>query len=665
MQLYHGVSGTRRKKMGSNRKGFSGFYLALGAFLVANSLSAYELNLDLPTASSESRQYVEALHDLAVDRDWFTFSRHYEEWVNRCEREGANNSSRTFFITPRNTPGNWITVLRDLQNLLRNGGRDAWAAHDLSSGGRARNLLEEAKLTADWKKMLSLVAYYRFTQAGNEALELLATHFLDRKQYQAAAVCFEDLIHHELSEIQTLTLYKATLAFAAAGLEEKRESTWRTLETRLGRQSLRLESGREMPLARLGAYIDVQFPRRSNDLPPRFEQVVWHMPQRVERGPERRHVDERTALFVEPLSTPFWALSSFYTHSFERFVTYRSPWGLHQVDISSGELRWAVPTSGGLDGERGTNILDSIIQTRQDLSLWGYLNSARGYSYIVESAQEGALTDNVITVYESRSGRRLWNYRPGFEDGRFLGPPSPVDTHLYTAVQAQSGIHVLSSDARARGRMNWKARVGSVAAENVDGRIPVILSRALIPVYANGHAIMMVSPDVVVAIDTVLNVPVWVTDVKGNGSGRDRNHWAQAPIIIDGHVFMINSSGAIYGLDLSSGKLLWTRPGSFAFIQDCRDLILAVQRDRVHAYSVADGTLRWTALTGPVSGRGFATNNQYFLPLTSGEIAIITLSTGALEKGRPPGSRISPYGNLFYMNNTVIQHSLLETTAWR
>ena len=87
-----------------------------------------------------------------------------------------------------------------------------------------------------------------------------------------------------------------------------------------------------------------------------------------------------------------------------------------------------------------------------------------------------------------------------------------------------------------------------------------------------------------------------------------------------------------------------------------------VGRKQVHAYRLADGKAAWDGRTVDLpegalpSGRGFLSDDKYYLPLNSAEVAAIDLNAGKIErisksqKGDIPGNLVCYKGRILSQN---------------
>ncbi len=142
---------------------------------------------------------------------------------------------------------------------------------------------------------------------------------------------------------------------------------------------------------------------------------------------------------------------------------------------------------------------------------------------------------------------------------------------------------------------------------------------------------------------------------------RTNEHWVDATITIADDRVLVTpvESDQIYCLDLASGKELWKRDRDdnlyVACIHDGR--VVLVGRDKVTALGLANGEPAGPGIELPVgsmpSGRGFYNGKEYYLPLTTAEVAQIDLTTARIvERARSHSGAIP--GNLICFRDAII-----------
>ncbi len=125
-------------------------------------------------------------------------------------------------------------------------------------------------------------------------------------------------------------------------------------------------------------------------------------------------------------------------------------------------------------------------------------------------------------------------------------------------------------------------------------------------------------------------------------------------------------SPEIYCLDLHTGKLLWHRRQSDSLFIGGVDHgnVLLVGGQSVIARRLSDGEPAWEkeSLSLPSgalpAGQGYVSDGNYYLPLTSGQIAEIDMADGTLASFSPAGSNVA-LGNLISYRGSIVSQSPL------
>src|SRR5262249_33434490 len=90
---------------------------------------------------------------------------------------------------------------------------------------------------------------YLYTEAGSEALALLAARHDKAGRPLLAGLCYERLLAHpRVTKPSPQTLYRAAAAFRKAGIKENADRLWKLLERVLGGGALALD-GRKLSAA--------------------------------------------------------------------------------------------------------------------------------------------------------------------------------------------------------------------------------------------------------------------------------------------------------------------------------------------------------------------------------------------------------------------------------
>jgi outer membrane protein assembly factor BamB len=262
----------------------------------------------------------------------------------------------------------------------------------------------------------------------------------------------------------------------------------------------------------------------------------------------------------------------------------------------------------------------------------------------------------------------------------FLGPPLPLRGQLYVLAEVNDEIRLLALDPDNKGATLWSQQL-AVVQHNV---FPDALRRigGLSPSYADGILICPTGVGAVVAVDLATRSLRW-----GYRYGRETNpnamrqqqmmamrfggyqgggpmpRWLDGTAtIVEGRVLITPAeSDALYGLNLVDGASLWDAvPRQDDLYLACvhAGKIVLVGRHELRALNLSDGRPAWEGrvVTLPAgstpSGRGFATGNRYYLPLSSAEVAAVDLDAGKIvqtsksREGRVPGNLVCYQGKV-------------------
>jgi outer membrane protein assembly factor BamB len=276
----------------------------------------------------------------------------------------------------------------------------------------------------------------------------------------------------------------------------------------------------------------------------------------------------------------------------------------------------------------------------------------------------------------------------------FLGPPLPLSGLLYTLAEIKGEIRLLAF----RPKVDPETRAKTVSVEwsqqlaMVERTIVEDASRRLagaIPSYADGILVCPTSAGAVVAVDLTTRSLLWgyryqrgdEMPMRGRaammqsvvGAGTENDHWADATVTIaDGHVLVTPvevvqsvAGGAavpeLHCLSLLDGKRLWVQPRETGiYVAAVHDgLVTVVGSSHVRQYRLTDGKIAWTTPLPQASfpsGRGFFNDGQYFLPLTTAEVATIDLKDGRIVARAKSRSGTIP-GNLVCYGGEILSQS--------
>ena len=211
------------------------------------------------------------------------------------------------------------------------------------------------------------------------------------------------------------------------------------------------------------------------------------------------------------------------------------------------------------------------------------------------------------------------------------------------------------------GKMDWSQQLASPEDVNVPWN-GFRRATGVSPSYADGVLICPTSAGAVVAVDIANRSLLWGYEYPHGQQNQIQqqqmmairmgrvvsayniqnfvgDRWSDATATIaDGFAIVTPvEADELFCLSLIDGKLLWKMDrGENIYVAGIRDgKVLLVGRKQVQAYRLADGKPAWAdpllLPQGSVpSGGGFLSDSQYFLPLSSAEVASIDIDKGQI-----------------------------------
>ncbi len=309
---------------------------------------------------------------------------------------------------------------------------------------------------------------------------------------------------------------------------------------------------------------------------------------------------------------------------------------------------------------------------------------------------------NKLVAYEiqSKQGKREWelggNESLELSGVFFLGPPLPLRGQLYVMAEVSNELRLYALDA-ATGAVIWKQQLSQV-----DGNItndPVRRLAGVSPSYSDGVLVCPTGSGCAVAVDLATHSLLWgyIYNHPGEmvaGGRRMRggnpiqnafyNPNGPVPRWLDGTAVIANGrvlltpaeADGLYCLNLADGKLAWgpkprvEPPGPHGeqiehFYIACvyKGAVVLVGRNTIDAVNLSDGNKAWDGRTidmpagVSVCGHGCYAGGQYFVPLSSGDVATVDLDTGKII-GTAKSRRNGVPGNLICYRGRVISQGL-------
>lgn len=299
--------------------------------------------------------------------------------------------------------------------------------------------------------------------------------------------------------------------------------------------------------------------------------------------------------------------------------------------------------------------------------------------FAYDAAQEGAVgwVESGAPTEEGQSGRF------------FLGPPLPLGGRLYCLVEENGEILLVVLDPAVPDggeRVVWSQTL--VSAERGLGDDSLRRISGLSPTFGDGVLVCPTGAGAAVGIDLGGRHLLWGYQYprnirypsmqRQNPLGNaiiepvepedEARRWLDAvPRIAEGAVLLTpRDSDELHCLDVTGGRLRWKVPrGDLLFVAAVADgKAVVAGRRNVVALDLATGKPAWEVATGEPAGRGVQAGDFYHLPLATGEIATIRLSTGEAIVPSSGGGGVR-LGNLIAAGGRLISQSTGSLVAFR
>src|SRR5262249_15044892 len=265
----------------------------------------------------------------------------------------------------------WVSVRQEANRLIGSLAKDGMEVYKLQNNQKAAEVLKQAKETSDSRLLAKVATSYLHTDAGAEAIELLATRMMDRGEFEGAALLFERLVQRDgVDKVGLLSLFKAKLAFSRcrdATAKANADLVSRQLEARapegvqIGARTFTLNELNNLvakyadPLLLKATVFDWplglggQQHRNAQGVGgPPFMERVWEQSMFVEdtKGSVLKWITEALTQLADrknaalPAFHPVAATAEVPGKGTRQLMVYRSYWGIHAVDIKTGLMMW-------------------------------------------------------------------------------------------------------------------------------------------------------------------------------------------------------------------------------------------------------------------------------------------------------------------------------------
>ena len=314
----------------------------------------------------------------------------------------------------------------------------------------------------------------------------------------------------------------------------------------------------------------------------------------------------------------------------------------------------------------------------------------------VRPATMTARNSSKLVAYDLEAdGKSMWEVggprEYGFElaGTYFLGPPLPLDGKLYCIAEVTGDVRLVVLNAET-GALQWSQSLALADSAFLDFHLRRLAG--LTPAFSNGVLICPTTAGAVVAIDRARRILLWGQRYSRSNSAvpvdprmafrlrgirstvtsaqDDENRWIDsAPTIARGRVLITpRDSADLHCLDLVDGSLLWkkTRGQSLYLAGVFEGKVILVGRSQVQALSLKTGEPVWdepVSIETP-SGRGIRDGRHYRLPLSTGEIVSIDLTSGRIV-ARSQSRKGEVFGNLAAAGGVIVSQSIDKIVGFK
>ena len=331
-----------------------------------------------------------------------------------------------------------VSVKIEANHLLSNMPDEGLNIYDLEWGGKAKDLLDQAKRKGNVELLAEVAQRFMNTKAGIEANELLATYFLDRGQFFKASLHFERLLsmRESRTKLSDLVLFKAVLAHRRAGDTVNAKLAWGRLYERIkGADGLKI--GEEFvaiktlekvlnegtvivnsnPYDRPWVGGNLTNTAQARGSPPLLDDILWSRPTIMDRMNEKddpdpdpeakKWIDEALATYGKQMTAPI--MPGFFPIASGGKLIYRTYSGISAVYLKEvkesdgsiskpGDIFWkSIPFEGSLG-----NLLLSSTGTPNPIrpSIDNWLRSTYAQSGFINLVYENSMVGTLSTDHK-------------------------------------------------------------------------------------------------------------------------------------------------------------------------------------------------------------------------------------------------------------------------
>jgi len=596
---------------------------------------------------------------------------------------------------------------------------EALKFYERQFGPIAERRFQQAKKLNSLDQYREIAYRYRHSAAGLKAQQHLAFRHFDRGRFHEAEIVLQRILDRQNlnATVQLQVLARLVVCFQQSGDRQQLDNLLRTVSKPLLNQKFSF-GGNSFDLKSWSAEIGSNLKSVSNEEPQEniaaksvdafpILQAKWTH----QTGP-LGGVGQLLQSSVSDLSThQVVSIPALIPLSVDGFVCIRTYDRLIVFNEQTGSIRWQISTlpeensqesdSRFLQNEQFRSRLgSSLIRKLQLDTISGSLSSDGVNLFAVMDVQKKqdaektgkqsnksstATTENLghkIVAYQIQSGQKSWQFdkllsqiAPGqaFKSIEILSPPFAFGKSLYVLVESDARFLLLKLNALS-GHIESQLHLASAPAETrADLYHP---SSACRLIEQNGVLICPSTAGVTVAVDLVTQTPLWAVRFRRDDvlplsdlppsrfpSMKPEtwwNAWRETKTIIVGTNVVLCSpeSDFLHVVDLRTGRIQKSIPRETGLYlaQVVENRAVIVGQSEVRAVDIQSGETLWHARVGMPAGRGYATGENYFLPLAEGTIVRIDMKTGTFSKCQ--SLKPMSLGNLVKVPSGVINQTI-------
>jgi outer membrane protein assembly factor BamB len=492
----------------------------------------------------------------------------------------------------------FISAKKEANRLIGTMPADGLDYYKNQYGPQAQSMLKDASDKSDVAMLAEIAQRFLYTDAGDQAITLLATYKLDRGENTIAALYFKALMDRNgADKLPPLTLFKAALAFHALRDDRDKENqeneaiALKELERKAGdglklggNQSVSLREAKQLldkfrPTAAVANPSDVLTIRGNNahnaqgngGIPFTRPRWIKSMYQTNKDDNKEGQVAKWLADAVRmqdthnqpslPASQPI-AVTVRGDKGAKSMVVYRNYWGIKAVDIKTGDRLWDSASEWSL--VRMAEKPDRMNALNQWIG--GYISNQTKPSIVFENSTLGTLSSDGTRVYVVEDLAVPPPFIQNFNGG--WPQPQPQVRHGKEIDDAVAHSELYAYDLYS-GVLKW--RLGGRIDPKDDKTHPnyeVKDSYFLGPPLALGGKLYVMTDKNqelrMVCINAAKGEVEWSQPLANTREKmvQDVNRRVQAAQLAygDGVLVCPTNSGAILGVDLLSHSLLWAYP---------------------------------------------------------------------------------------------------------